>query len=78
MVSERTGRSYDYANGRMRCNPRVDNSPDLAELSARVNISRFIKTRLSTIFVRSGNPIKVRQFGNQIERLYEIKVAYIP
>jgi len=60
MVSERTGRSYDYANGRMRCNPRVDNSPDRAELPAGVNISRFVNTKLSTIIVRSGNPIKVR------------------
>jgi len=59
MVSERIGRGYSYANGRLRCNPRIDNSPDLAELPAGDNISRFIKTKLFTIFVRSGNPIKV-------------------
>lgn len=60
MVSERAGRSYDCANGRMRGNPRVDNSPDLAELPASVNVSRFIKTKLSTTFVRNDNPIEVR------------------
>jgi hypothetical protein len=79
IVSERTGRSYDYANGRLWFNPHVDNSPDPAELPAGVNnrISRFIKTKLSTIFVSSGNPIKVRWFRHKIEIFYEIKVVYI-
>jgi hypothetical protein len=45
--------------GQAVSNPRIDNSTDLEELPAGVNISRFIKTKLSTIFVRSGNPIKV-------------------
>lgn len=78
MESERTDRSYDYANGRLRGNPSVDNRPDLAELPAGVNIRRFKITKLSTIFVRSDNHIKVGWFRNRVERLYEIKVVYLP